>query len=438
MSVVPSAVAGTSVAAGALAGLRVVELASVHTALAAKLLADMGADVIVVEAPSGSPTRDYPPFLEDRPGRERSLFWWHHNTSKRGATLDLEQPVGRDLLCRLAAEADVLLEGEPPERLAALDLDHPQLARSNPGLIHVSITPFGRIGPRSDEAATDLTLLAAGGPVWSCGYDDHSLPPVRGGGDQAYNTGAHFAVLSVLTALLERDVSHLGQHVDLSLYAAANVTTEMASYHWLVQRGTVQRQTGRHAMEHPTLPTQVECADGRYVTTGVPPRKPEEMRRLLDWLVELGLEPELPEAVFLRAGAERESIDLGAVGVDDETTAIIGAAREAVNLIAARLPARDFFLGAQRRGMAVGVVYSPEEAFEDEHFRERGFPTWVEHPELGRSFCYPGAPYRFERSPWRISRRAPLLGEHDDEILAALGLTAAEIDRLRAAGVVRA
>jgi crotonobetainyl-CoA:carnitine CoA-transferase CaiB-like acyl-CoA transferase len=423
---------------GALAGLRVVELASVHTAFAGKLLADMGADVVVVEPPTGSPTRGYPPFLDDEPGPERSLFWWHQNTSKRGATLDLDRPAGRDLLGRLAAGADVLLEGEAPGRMASLGLDHGALARANERLIHVSITPFGQSGPRCDEAATDLTLLAAGGPVWSCGYDDHSLPPIRGGGDQAYNTGAHYAVLSVLTALLARDVGGLGQHVDVSLYAAANVTTEMASYHWLVQRGTVQRQTGRHAMEYATLPTQVRCADGRYVTTGVPPRRPQEIGRLLDWLEELGLAEDFPEAVFLRAGAARESIDLSRVGVDDEITAIFAAAREGVALVASRVAAQEFFLGAQRRGMAVGVVYSPEEAFDDEHFRARSFPTWVDHPELGRRVCYPGGPYRFEKSPWRISRRAPRLGEHDDEVLKELGLGPAEIAALRADGVVRA
>jgi crotonobetainyl-CoA:carnitine CoA-transferase CaiB-like acyl-CoA transferase len=420
----------------ALEGIRVVEVASPYTAFAAKLLADMGADVIVVEPPAGSPTRSHPPFLDDRPGPERSLFWWHHNTSKRGTTLDLDRPAGQDLLRRLLATADVLLEGDPPAATAARGLDPEDLAGENTRLVHVSITPFGRTGSRRDEAATDLTLLAAGGPVWSCGYDDHSLPPVRGGGDQAYNTGAHYAVLSVLTALLERDVSSRGQHVDLSLYAAANVTTEMASYHWLVQRGTVQRQTGRHAMEFSTLPTQIRCADGRYVTTGVPPRRPEEMGRLLEWVEELGLGDEFPEAVFLRLGAEKESLDLTKVGVDDELTAIFSAAREGVNLVAASLSAHDFFLGAQRRGMAVGIIYSPEEAFEDEHFRARGFQAEVEHPDLGRSFRYPGAPYRFEKTPWRISRRAPRLGEHDDEVLAELGVTAAERDALRRDGIV--
>jgi crotonobetainyl-CoA:carnitine CoA-transferase CaiB-like acyl-CoA transferase len=424
------------VSGAALEGIRVVELASSSTAFAAKLLGDMGADVIVVEPPSGSPSRSYAPFLEDRPGPGRSLFWWHHNTSKRGVTLDLEREEGRALLRRLVATADVLLEGEAPGVLASRRLDHDDLAQENARLVHVSITPFGRDGARRDEAATDLTLLAAGGPVWSCGYDDHAKPPVRGGGDQAYNTGAHYAVLSVLTALLERDVSGLGQHVDLSLYAAANVTTEMASYHWLVQRGTVRRQTGRHAMEFATLPTQVRCADGRYVTTGVPPRRPEEMRRLYEWIVELGLAEEFPEAEFLRIGSEKATLDMMKVGIDDEITAIFSAAREGVNLIASRLPAHDFFLGGQRRGMAVGIVYSPEEAFEDEHFRARGFPVEVEHPDLERRFRYPGAPYVFEKTPWRISRRAPLLGEHDDEVLGELGVSASERDALRREGVV--
>lgn len=422
---------------GALGGLRVVEIANVATAFAAKLLADMGADVIVVEPPAGAATRRYPPFLEDCPGPERSLFWWHQNTNKRSLTLDLEIEAGRDLLRRLVATADVLLEGEAPGRMAALGLDHPDLAPASPRLVYVSITPFGRSGPRAGEAATDLTLLAAGGPVWSCGYDDHSLPPIRGGGDQAYNTGAHYAVLAALTALLERDLSGLGQHVDLSLYAAANVTTEMASYHWLVQRGTVFRQTGRHAMEFATLPTQVACADGRYVTTGVPPRKPEEMQRTVEWLRELGIgDEDFPEGVFLREGAGRASLDLSQVGVDPEVTAIYGAAREAMIRIAERCTAYDFFIGAQRRGMAVGVVYAPEEAFEDEHFRARSFPTEVAHPELGRSFLYPGAPYRFEKTPWRIRSRAPLLGEHDEEILISLGLTPEERARLRATGAV--
>ena len=233
---------------GALAGVRVIELAHERTSFAGKLLADMGADVIVVEPPGGHATRAYDPFLEDRPGAERSLYWWHYNTSKRGVTARVDTPRGRELVARLAAGADVLLEGEDPGRLASLGIDLAALRVDNERLISVSITPFGPSGPRSDEQATDLTLFASGGPAWSCGYDDHSLPPVRGGGNQALHTGAHYAVISLLVALLAREESGRGQHVDVNLHAAANVSTEAGSYHYLVDQSIVQRQTGRHAM----------------------------------------------------------------------------------------------------------------------------------------------------------------------------------------------
>lgn len=423
-------------AAGALAGLRVLELSSDRCAFAGKLLADMGADVVLVEPPGGDPMRGHPPFAGDVAGPERSLAFWHYHTSKRGIRLDLGRPAGAELFRRLVAGADLVLEAEPPRRLGELGLAPEDLCAAHPALIWISVTPFGRRGPRADEEATDLTILAGGGPAWSCGYDDHSLPPIRGGGNQGHQIAGHFAALSALTALLHRIATGEGQHVDVNMHAAANVTTEMASYHWLVQRGTVQRQTGRHAMEQPTLPTQIQCADGRWVTTGVPPRTPREYQNVVDWIVELGLEAEFPEAVFLRQGALRESIDLSLIGQDEEVTVIFGAGREALNLIASRIPAYDFFVGAQQRGISVGVIYSPEEAFEDPHFRARGFPVEVPHPELGRSHRYPGAPYRFEKSPWRISRRAPLLGEHEAEVLAEIGLDADAIAKLRADGVL--
>jgi len=404
---------------GVLDGIRVVELSHERCAFAGKLLADMGADVIVVEPPEGSALRRWGPFVDDTPDPERSLAWWHYNTSKRGIVLDLEQDAGRDALRKLVAGVDLVLEAEDPGRLAGCGLDHPDLA--HPALIWISITPFGRSGPGRADLTTDLTVLARGGPVWSCGYDDHSLPPVRGLGFQGYNTACHYAVMSALTALLARGAGAPGQFVDVSMHAAANVTTEMASYNYLVQGTTVQRQTGRHALETPSLPSQVRCADGRYVNTGVPRRQPREYAGLLAWLREQGGEAEVPEAVFLEMGAQRDFIDLSKIGQDDEVTAIFAAGREALNFLAARLSAYDFFVGAQRAGLPVGVIYAPEEAFEDPHFVARGFPTPVEHPELGRSVRYPGAPYRFEKTPWRISRRAPRLGEHTDEVLAELG-----------------
>jgi crotonobetainyl-CoA:carnitine CoA-transferase CaiB-like acyl-CoA transferase len=419
-----------------LTGTRVVELASDAGALAGKLLADMGADVVLVEPPGGAAARAYPPFLEDEPGPERSLHWWHFHTSKRGITLDLESEAGRELFERLVSGADVLLDAEPADRLSALGIGYQTLAEANPGLVHAAITPFGQRSERRNDPVTDLTLLAGGGPVWSCGYDDHSLPPIRGGGFQSHNIASHYAVMGILTALLHRHSSGRGQFIDVSQHAAANVTTEMASYHWLVQQTTVQRQTGRHAMEHATQPTQVLCADGKHVCSGGLPRKPQEIARLLRWLEESGLDEELPEAIFLEMGAERDHIDLSKIFEDDEVRVIFSAARDAMILLASRLTSVEYFRGAQRAGMAAGVIYAPEEAFEDEHFVARGYQQELEHEDLGRSFRYPGAPYRFEKSPWALQRRAPHLGEHNDEVFAALGVSEEERRALRTRGVI--
>jgi crotonobetainyl-CoA:carnitine CoA-transferase CaiB-like acyl-CoA transferase len=145
---------------GPLAGLRVIEWCDEKGTYAGKLLADAGADVVKIEVPSGDPTRNYEPFLRDEKDSERSLWFWHYNTSKRGITLDLEQERGRELFRQLVEDADVVVESQRPGRMAELGIDYDDLKAANPSMLWVAITPFGREGPRSHEEATDLTLLA--------------------------------------------------------------------------------------------------------------------------------------------------------------------------------------------------------------------------------------------------------------------------------------
>ncbi len=405
----------------ALKGLRVIELADEKIAFAGKLMGDMGADVILVEPETGDPSRHYPPFLDNTEGEHRSLHFWHYNTSKRGITLNLDEQAGQAQFLKLIQSADILLESQPTQRLKQLGLDYDDLAQHNARLIHIAVTPYGRNNAKSDLPVTDLTLMAAGGPPWSCGYDDHNLPPVRGWGNQAYHTACHFAFMSALTALLFRNSSDKGQFIDVSMTAALNVTTESASYAWLVNGSTVMRQTGRHAATVPTGETQMQCADGRYVNTGVPPRFPAEFAKLLNWLRQLDLESALPEAVFLEMGAQWEGpFDLSLIGSDDTITAIFSAGREALKLIATSVDAQSFFIGCQDAGLAVGPINSPSEAFEDAHFKARGFHVEVPHGDSGQSYTYPGAPYQLPASPWHISRPAPKLGEHTQEVLAEL------------------
>jgi len=411
----------------ALSGIRVIELANERCALAGKLLADMGADVIVIEPLAGAVSRGYAPFAEDIPDPERSLHWWHYNTSKRGVALDWTVPDGRDALIKLICGADLLLEAEDPGVLAAAGIGQATLTGAMERLIHVSITPFGPLGPRSMEQATDLTILASGGVTMACGYDDHDLPPIRPMGDHGYAMGEHFAVQAALTALIFREAGGEGQKIDVSLNAAANVTTELSSYNWLVAGVTLQRQTGRHASPYISMPTQYRCKDGRYVNTGLPPRTGKQYELLLQWFRGHGFDKDFPETVFLEMGTKHQVLDLSRIGVDDEITAIFSAAREALAYACSQMTAYEFFESAQKANIPVGIIYSPDEAFEDPHYKSRGFQVEMDQPQLGRKVRYPGAPYALPASPWQLSRVAPMLGEHTDEVLAAAGIDAEEL-----------
>ena len=390
-------------------GLRVVELTSQRCTLAGKLLADMGADVIVVEPPGGSPMRGHEPFAGDQPDPEGALWWWHYNTSKRSVVVDLDSAAGAADFRRLVSTADAVIEAEPLGRLDALGLDWGQLGGPNQGLIWVSITHNGR--DRPDPPATDLTVLAEGGPVWSCGYDDHTIPPVRGGGNQGLHMASQYAVVTLMAALMWREHSGRGQLIEVSMLAAANATCEFATYFWLNQQIEVQRQTGRHALPQISEPTQVQCADGRWLNTGVPPRRGPEFAALATWVTELGLMEECPYAELLRLGESYEQIDILHLDADPLGAEVFGAGRDTVNFLAERLGAHELFVGLQSIGLACGIVYSPEEMLADEHFVARGFPVEIDHD--GTAVTYPGAPYKFSATPWRATR-APRLGEHQD------------------------
>jgi crotonobetainyl-CoA:carnitine CoA-transferase CaiB-like acyl-CoA transferase len=386
-----------------------VELASEWTAFAGKLLAELGADVVLVEPPEGASTRRYGPFVGDEPGTENSLWWWHYQTSKRGVTLDVSDADG---LRRLVGWADIVLEGFDDGRPTGPGPGHTVFRGERPELIWVSISPFGTDNPRSGEPATDLTILAGGGPVWSCGYDDHTLPPVRGGGNQALHTAGLHAVAATLVAVVHRLDGGSGQHIDVSMHAAANVTTEAATYHWLVAQETVQRQTGRHASHRITTPSMALDKDRNPVNTGFPPTTVEGYRSIVEWLEELGLLDEFPDAVFLQLGIDKGGVRMADLATDVETQAIFGAARDALVFIAGRLTGYQFFVEGQRRGLAVGVINAPEDVFEDPHMEATGFPTPVRRDD--QTVVHAGSGLRFERSPWRISGPAPELGEHND------------------------
>jgi crotonobetainyl-CoA:carnitine CoA-transferase CaiB-like acyl-CoA transferase len=398
-------------------GLRVLELVDERTAVAGRLLTELGANVTLVEPPGGSPLRASPPFVDDQPGQERSLKWWSNAGGKRSVVSDIHTTDGRARFRELVERADVVLEGSGLE-LDRLGIGWSTFGPDRTNLIWISVTPFGRESPRSEWPATDLTLLASGGPLWNCGYDDHSIPPIRGAGDQAFNIAGLYASIACLVAVAHRDVTGRGQLADVNINAACNVTCEQTTYNWLLIREVCTRQTGRHAFYVPTAPVQVRCADGRYATTGVLPTKPSDFAKLYQWLAELEAIERLPEAVFLELAANRsEPVAVSAIGVDDEVTAILSASRDAIVLIASLLPADEFYVQSQQRGFQAGSIRSPDEGFADPHFVARGFHRSIEDGDLSRTITSPGLPFVASRNPTGVARRPPRVNEHgDDEV----------------------
>jgi len=403
---------------GPLAGLRVLELADEKGQFCGKLLADLGADVVKIEPPGGEPSRHVGPFLDDIPHPERSLSFWYYNTSKRGITLNPKTADGRRLFGRLAATSDVILETFRPGLLASLGLHYEALHEQNAGLVMCSLTPFGQTGPWRDYLSSDLLHMAAGGEMASCGYDDADVPnapPIAPGGGNAWHMGCHFAYMCIMAALVFRTTSGRGQYIDASIHEACALTTEAAIANYIYRGELVRRQTGRHHAPAPTPRTQFRAKDGTYVCALVAGRlNPRYVKDLADLLDCYGMAGDLKDAKY----QDPAVIAANTSHIIDDLVA---------NFIAS-LPAEEVYHAAQERGFTWGAVRAPEQLLDDVHLHDRGFWKEVEHPELSRSFVYPGEAAIYNGSPWRITRRAPLIGEHNMEIFCdELGLSREEL-----------
>ncbi len=412
---------------GPLAGLRILELADETGQFCGKLLGDLGADVVKIEPPGGEASRHIGPFLDDIPHPERSLSFWYYNTSKRGITLNLETTDGRGLFQRLAATSDVILETFRPGFLASLGLDYGSLRRQNPRLILCSLTPFGQTGPWRDYLSSDLLHMAAGGEMAASGYDEAdapNAPPIAPGGGNAWHMGCHFAYMAIMAALVYRTVAGQGQHIDASIHEACTLTTEAAIANYIYRGEVLRRQTGRHHAAGPTPRTQFRARDGNYVTALVAGRlNPKYVGELADLLDSYGMAGDLKDPKY------RDPAVIAA-----NTSHIID---DLVASFIASLPAEEVYHAAQERGFTWGAVRAPEALLDDAHLHDRGFWKEVEHPELGRSFIYPGEAALYNGSPWRIARRAPLIGEHNMEIFQEeLGLSRCELSVLAESRVI--
>ncbi len=401
---------------GALTDLKVLDLAGPVGVYCAKLLADMGADTIRIEPPNGDPMREIGPFYDDDPVPEKSLYWWHFNTSKRGITLDLEKPRGQDLFRRLIQWADIAVESFAPGYLNGLGLGFETLHELNPGFILTSITPFGQTGPYSMFQAPDIVGQAMSGVMQLVGVPHR--PPYLIGSEIGYWTASTFAANAVMLAVAYRDVTGMGQHIDTSMQRAMSLGAgnAMSTYDVL---GHVMHRGELFARGRGGVRTEYLCRDGYVFYIAAAPGTTMEATR--DLLVEHGLGEEF----------DPRWLDPTLLRQDKKEKERFEALMSGFFLRFTRMEVLEMCFNREKQVFAVPTG-TPKDVVESPQTAARGFMRDVEHPELGRSIRYPGPPYRLPESPWNIARRAPLIGEHNEDIYrGALGLSEDDIVHLK-------
>ena len=258
-----------------------------------------------------------------------------------------------------------------------------------------------------------------------CGYDEDDVPgniPIAPGGGNAWHIGSHYAYMAIIAALVYRTNSGRDQYIDASVHDACALTTEMHVNTYIYQGDVVLRQTGRHAAASATIQAQLLCKDGKYVNAAGSRITLRQFPALTEWLDSYGLADDLLDGRYQDPVVFAESAD---------------HINEVVANFAKHLTRDEIAHGGQQRGFTWGAVRAPDELVGEEHLNDRGFWVEVPHPELGRSFKYPGPAGIYNGSPWRISSRAPLVGEHNEDIYCReLKLRRTELAYLAEAGVV--
>jgi len=400
---------------GALQGITVIELGQMVSApYCGRLFADYGADVIKLEAPGGEVARRWGPFPRDRADPEKSGLFHFLNSNKRGVTLDVGAPAGRELLLRLLQRADVLIENHLPRQMRDWKLDYPTLSELNPELVMISITPFGQTGPYSEWKGSDLNAyhLSGAGHRY-CGHPDGA--PLEHGTFAADFFGAAAAATWGLAAVMGRQRVGGGQQVDVSCAEAIAATfvggQNIGGY---AQDGVFEHRTGV-GMPLGAPATIVPCRDGHVWMLALEPGQWKGLAEVMgnpDWM-----ELEMFQDMFVRA---------------QNADAIYPLIQEWTM----EHSKWEIMEKCQARGCPITAVFTVKEAAEHPHLAERSYLVQLEHSELGR-FRTLGAPFRLPESPGGPRTPAPLLGQHNREVYCEmLGLGADELARLQGDGIV--
>ncbi|WP_028266872.1 CaiB/BaiF CoA transferase family protein [Arthrobacter sp. MA-N2] len=404
---------------GLLNGARALDLTDETGFVCGKVLGELGVDVVKVERPGGDPSRLIPPFHQDIPGVERSLYWKAFNTGKRGVTLDIENPRGQEIFRELVRRVDFVIESFEPGYLERIGLGFEVLRAINPKIVLVSITPFGQTGPYSQYKGSELIAIAMSGVLNNTGDPDRA--PVKESLDSGLFHAGVAGAMGAVTAYYHAMLAGEGQQVDVSVQevAASRLTSSILA--WDLERVTLVRDGHKSQMGPTSTDWFWACKDGHLFwhmlggAFGAPANK-----ALSDWMDEYLEDNPLREVQewmkFDKAGISQEQWDRFAAAI------------------------RPFFLRftkdeireqSLKRGTNATVANDPHDLLESEQLRSRGYWTDLDDPVLG-DLKFPK--YFFQsRDTENFSRTAaPQLGEHNEDIyLNELGLTSEKIDELR-------
>lgn len=415
---------------GMLSPYRVLDLTNERGFLGGKLLGDLGADVIKIEKPGGDAARRLGPFYHDIPHPEKSLYWMGFNTNKRGVTLNIETPDGQEIFKKLCQNVDIVIESFDPGYLDKLGLGYPALSQINPGIIMASITGFGQTGPYKDYKAPDIVLWALSGLGYVHGDSDRA--PLSPSYPISYFFSAMQAVIGAMVALYHRGITGKGQYVDVvTLLGLAWATGPEVQGLWPMNKQIVKR-TGRiwprpqtsasGEVTYINVPLTYPCKDGGvkffpFVEPGMIP----STDGLRQWVMEEGMASETLKNV------DWKTWNWATVSQEKADEITQSFARFFMNHTKAEL-----WEGAQERGIQLYPVFTPVDMLRFPQLTIREYWEEVEHPELGDTITYPGAFAKLSEGSCKIRRRAPLIGEHNEEIyVKELGLSKEELVLLK-------
>ena len=398
-----------------LTGIRVLDLSGELGVYCGKLLADVGADVIKVEPPTGDTMRRIGPFLEESDTWENSTHWRHYNTNKRSITLDITSDKGISLFRRLADTADVVVESFQPGYLDSFGLGYQHLKDDHNGLIFASLTPFGQTGPYRDYLGSDLVGFAMGGYMYVTGWPE--TPPNKLWGNQAFQTTSNRAYIAILIAIFHRLATGDGQYIDVSMQEAVATTTEHVNTAYNYTGESAVRCGFRHGGQ---FVATWQCKDGFVSITTNTQKAWDDLR---GWMDRDGMAGDLMEEQY-----DDRFILRGDHGAHIEELV------EAWTLTHTREEITEW---GQANHHPWGPVSTALELLDNEQLWDRGFYQKIVDPHTALEVIYPGAPYKMSELGWRLVSQAPEVGQHNNEIYCGeLGLSDDELQESINAGII--